>query len=168
MSKSSSADHFDPKFKAFKSKQEHININFTSDNGEDYNEPFSVDKLKTSLNKAKDDIHYQLLKHLPDSSLHVLLDIFNHIWLSGNFPSSWHDAIVVPIPKPGKDHSDPTNYRPIALTSCICKTMERMVNDRLVWFLETNNLLTNIQCGFREQRSHTVYLLIGCWSPGTY
>ncbi len=31
--------------------------------------------------------------------------------------------------------------------------MERMVNDRLVWFLETNNLLTNIQCGFRKQRS---------------
>ena len=40
-------------------------------------------------------------------------------------------ATVIPIPRPDKDHTDPTYYRPIALTSCICKTMERMINDRL-------------------------------------
>jgi len=37
-------------------------------------------------------------------------------------------SYVVPIPKPRKDTSNPTNYRPIALTSCVCKVMERMVN----------------------------------------
>lgn len=36
------------------------------------------------------------------------------------------NLIVVPIPKPGKDHPDSNNYRPIALNSCLCKTMERM------------------------------------------
>jgi len=124
-----------------------------------------MEELLQSLSKAKDtsvgpdDIHYQLLKHLPTTSLHVLLNIFNRIWMSGDFPSSWHDAIVVPIPKPNKDHSNPLNYRPIALTSCVCKTMERMVNDRLVWFLETNNLLTDIQCGFRKQRSTIDHLV---------
>ena len=41
------------------------------------------------------------------------------------------EATVIPIPKPNKDHTDPTYYRPIALTSCICKTMERMITDRL-------------------------------------
>ena len=54
----------------------------------------------------------------------------------GHFPLSWSQAIVIPIPKPGKDNTDPNNYRPIALTSCICKTMDRMINKRLVWFLE--------------------------------
>ena len=112
-------------------------LNFTSDNGEDYNELFPLDELLPSLNKAKDtavgpdDIHYQLLKHLPESCLLVLRDIFNNIWLTGNFPPSWHDAIIVPIPKPGKDHTDPINYRPISLTSSVCKTLERMVNNRL-------------------------------------
>ncbi len=117
VSKTSSSDNYDPKFKTFKDKQEKHNINFTSDNAEDYNEPFSLNELITSLNKAKDtavgpdDIHYQLLKHLPTSSLQTLLNIYNHIWLSGNFPPSWHDAIVVPIPKPDKDHTDPKKYR---------------------------------------------------------
>ena len=50
---------------------------------------------------------------------------------------------MVPIPKPNKDLFDPTNYRPIALTSCLCKTIGRMVNDRLVWVLETKNYFLN-------------------------
>ena len=99
-------------------------------------------ELTDSLHNAHDtatgpdDVHYQLLKHLPDNSLAVLLNMFNNIWMSGSFPATWQQAIVIPIPKPGKDHSDPNNYRPIALTSCICKTMERMVNNRLVFYLE--------------------------------
>ena len=67
--------------------------------------------------------------------------------------SLWSQAIVIPIQKPGKYNTDPNNYRPIALTSCICKTMEMMINKRLVWFLKTINILTNIQCGFRKNRS---------------
>ena len=60
---------------------------------------------------------------------------------------------MIPIPKPGKDPTNPTNYHPIALTSCICKTMERMINIRLVWYLESHNLLINVQCGFRSKHS---------------
>ena len=44
------------------------------------------------------------------------------------FPESSRLAIIIPIPKPGKDHAEPTNYRPIALTSCFCKTLERLIN----------------------------------------
>ena len=68
-----------------------------------------------------DEIHYQLLKHLPKSSLLLLSDIFNKIWISGDFPSDWRKVIVIPIPKPVKDPTNPTNHRHIALTSCICK-----------------------------------------------
>ena len=68
---------------------------------------------------------------------------------------------MIPIPKPGKDPTNPNNYCPIALTSCICKTMERMINQRLVWYLESHKLLTNVQCGFRCKRS-TVDHLVRC------
>ena len=71
----------------------------------------------------------------------------------------WREATIVPVPKPGKDHTVPTNYRPIALTSCVCKTMERMINARLVWFLESNNLISDFQCGFRSQRSTVDHLV---------
>ena len=65
----------------------------------------------------------------------------------------WKIALVIPIPKPGKNHSDPKNYRPIALTSCICKTLERMVNNRLVWYLDSKHIITEHQSGFRRRRS---------------
>ena len=130
-----------------------------------YNREFALDELKSSLTRAHDTaegpdrIHYQLLKHLPPESLALLLDIFNYIWQSGDFPDCWSEATIIPIPKPGKDHSDPNNYRPIALTSCVCKTLERMINDRLVWYLECNNILTDIQCGFRKRRSTIDHLV---------
>ena len=59
------------------------------------------------------------------------------------------------IPKPGKDPAEPNNYRPIALTSCLCKTLERMINKRLTWFLESNNHISRFQSGFRSDRSTT-------------
>ena len=55
------------------------------------------------------------------------------------------------VPKPGNDSSDPNNYRPIALTSCLCKMMEMMVNNRLMWVLESKGLMASEQCGFRKK-----------------
>ncbi|GFO41939.1 RNA-directed DNA polymerase from mobile element jockey [Plakobranchus ocellatus] len=76
--------------------------------------------------ECPDGVYYQFLRHLPESCLHTLLKLFNNIWTTGDIPPSWREASVVPIPKPGKDPSDPSNYRPIALTSCLCKTLERI------------------------------------------
>ena len=75
------------------------------------------------------------------------------MWETGNFPESWELATIIPIPKPGKDHTEPTNYRPIALTSCLCRTLERMINARLVRYLEINNLISPVQSGFRSEHS---------------
>ena len=74
------------------------------------------------------------------------------MWETGKFPESWEVATVIPVPKPGKDHTQPNNYRPISLTSCLCKTLERMINVRLVWYLESNNLISPVQSGFRSER----------------
>ena len=69
---------------------------------------------------------------------------------------------MIPIPKPGKHPTNPINYRPIALTSCICKTMERMINRRLVWYLESHKLLTNVQSGFTSRRNTVGHLETFC------
>ena len=55
--------------------------------------------------------------------------------------------------------TNPTNYRPIAFTIFICKTMEPMINRRLKWYLESHKLLTNVQCGFRSRRSTIDHLV---------
>ena len=104
-----------------------------------------------------------MLKHLPENSLLTLFYIFNTIWTTGNFLESWRLATVIPIQKPGKVHAEPTNYRPIALTSCLCKTLERMINKRLIWYLESNNLISPIQSGFRSERSRGGRVVQWCW-----
>ena len=73
--------------------------------------------------------------------------------LKNSIRESWKQATIISIPKPGKNNLYPLNYHPIALTSCLCKTMEGMVNKRLVWYIESNNLFTSSQCSLRNQRS---------------
>ena len=79
-----------------------------------------------------------MLRHLPESALLALCHIINKHWSSESFPISssiWQHAVVLPVPKADKDKTDPCSYRPIPLTSCLCKIVERMINDRLVWYL---------------------------------
>ena len=81
------------------------------------------------------------------------------MWSDGYVHLSWKSAIVIPIPKPGKDASLPLNYRPIALTGCMMKVFEKMVNTHLVWFLEKISHLSSVQCGFHRSRSNLDALL---------
>ena len=146
---------FFPKFQNFKAGAERKKINFGT-SSDDYNKKFSDEELIAALARAKNgatgpgDIHYMILKRLPSESISVLCHIFNHFWQEDSFPSSWREALIIPVPKPNKDSSDPENIRPIALTCCICKTMERMINTRLVSYLEKHKILTKYQCGFRK------------------
>ena len=154
-----SSRNYSEKFQNIKKQEEKIQLNFNSSNTEEYNSLFNITELKDAIAVSKDtatgpdDMHYQMLKYLPETALYTLLHIFNGIRTTGVFPESWRFAIIIPIPKPRKDHAEPTNYRPIALTSCLCKTLERMINKRLVWYLESNNLITKFQSGFRAERS---------------
>ena len=68
---------------------------------------------------------------------------------------------MIPIHKKGKAKTEVSNYRPISLTSCIVKVLERIINTRLKWFLESENLLASEQAGFREHHcteDQTTYL----------
>ena len=128
-------------FTTTKAKPKKQKLNFNSDNTESYNGFFTLQELKeaiqTSHNTAvnPDKIHYEFLKQVPPKSLDYLLNTFNYTWKNSSIPESWKLATIISIPKPGKNNLYSTNYHPIALTSCLCKTMERMVNKRLVWYM---------------------------------
>ena len=155
----SSSRNYSKKFQNIKKQVEKIKVNFTFSNTEEHNSLFNITELKDAIAESKDkatgpdDIHYQMLKHLAETALDALLHIFNGIWTTGVFLESWRLTTIIPIPKPGKHHAEPTNYRPIALSSCLCKTLERMINKRLVWYSESSNLITKFQSGFRAERS---------------
>ncbi|GBO20697.1 hypothetical protein AVEN_140344-1 [Araneus ventricosus] len=95
-------------------------------------------ELRKALSEVKDTspgpdgITYSMIRHLDADSLTNLLSLFNRIWKEQVYPSQWREAIVIPILKPEKDPSNLLNYRPIALTSCLSKTLERMINAILV------------------------------------
>jgi ribonuclease HI len=124
------------------------------------NDSFSLHELKEAIAGAKknrspgeDKIPYEMIQNLHRSAQKVLLKIYNSVWNNGSLPRDWKHAIILPILKPSKDPTKPESYRPISLTSCLCKIMERMITNRLQWFVERKNLLTKDQAGFRKHRS---------------
>jgi len=62
----------------------------------------------------------------------------NRILLSSSFPSTWKMAVIIPLLKPLKDPTLPLCYRTISLLSTLSKILEKIMNSRLVWFLEAN------------------------------
>ena len=69
----------------------------------------------------------------------LLLGIFNQSWASGFCPQTWRDAEIVPLLKKGKPASCPDSYRPVSLTSCVAKTMERVIASRLAFLAEKDS-----------------------------
>lgn len=102
---------------------------------------------------GKDGICYRMIDVLSDMAKYEILKLYNRVWESGRLPSCWKHSTIVPVAKPGKDKADVRSYRPIALTSNLCKLMERMITKRLVYDLERRGLLTPHQSGFRCNRT---------------
>ena len=63
------------------------------------------------------------------------------------------------IPKPKKDHKNPDNYRPISLLNTLSKLFERVILNRLDEWIMKNNLISNVQSGFRRHRQTKDHLL---------
>lgn len=82
----------------------------------------------------------------------ILTRLFRLSLEAGKVPKVWKLANVQPVPKKGS-RADPANYRPISVTSILCKTMERVLNTKLLAYLETNDILSDRQYGFRRNRS---------------
>ncbi len=84
---------------------------------------------------------------------------------TSKFPSYWKYAFVQPVHKKG-DGCNPSNYRPLALLSCLYKALESILNWKIQKHLSTSDLLSDRQNGFRKGRStgdlHS--LLTDSWS----
>ena len=123
-----------------------------------FTEKFTMNELESVLKILKkkkspgpDKIHNEMLQNLGTQGKRVLLHLLNLTWTSGKLPNTWKNAIVTPILKDNKDPKEPSSYRPISLTSCVGKVGERIVNNRLYWWLEQSKTLTENQAGFRAK-----------------
>ena len=82
-----------------------------------------------------------MLKHMHSSASIFLFKILNQIWLQNVSPDTWRNAMVLSFVKPHNPPTLVTSYKPISLTSCVGKLLEKIVNIRLANYLEANNTL---------------------------
>ncbi|GFT29384.1 putative RNA-directed DNA polymerase from transposon X-element [Trichonephila clavipes] len=156
----SSSDSYNATFLAIENRSERTPISFRCRQFLPYNCDFYLWELKRALSSAHntspgpDGILYEILHHLDEDSLLSLLYLCNRIWMEQVYPSIWEETIVIHILKPGKDPKHPLSYRPIALTSCLGKTMERMVNVRLIYQLEKNRCIPLFSEWFPQRTIH--------------
>ena len=109
----------------------------------------AMKKLKRRKAPGEDKLHNEMLINLGETSRQVILCLFNRTLRTGTIPKAWRNAVISPILKKGKPQEDLNSYRPISITSCLGKLVERMINSRLYWWLETSGHLNSSQAGFR-------------------
>ena len=109
----------------------------------------AASNLSSSTATGPDKVAYSMLKHLPRSAMDFFLHIFNLSWSSHSFPSIWKTSSIIPIHKMGKHLDSPASIRPISLTFYVSKLFERIILSHLLFFLESNSILTPRQAGFR-------------------
>ena len=95
----------------------------------------------------------------------VLCHLFRLILISCTYPSSCKQALVQPVNKK-RDHSNPSNYSPTALTLAVTKVFKTLLNSHFIKLLESNNILSDHQYGFRKARStgDLLFYLTHAWS----
>ena len=102
-------------------------------------------KLRTMANSApgKDRIEYRHLRLLDPKCL-ILARLFKHCFSAKDVPASWKNATTILIHKK-ESTTDPANFRPIALMSCLYKLLMVVLAKRMTTFSITNDLLSNAQ-----------------------
>jgi len=114
-----------------------------------------LDKLSNiNIHKSEgpDMIHGRLLYELRNELAKPLSELFNKSLHAGYVPTDWKRANVIPIFKKGNKQNK-ENYRPVSLTSIICKLLEIIIKEHITNFLDSNDLINSSQHGFMSGKS---------------
>jgi hypothetical protein len=119
---------------------------------------------KINLRKAygSDNIHPAFVRHGGDALHSALFHLFVYSYTHSTIPLQWTESLVVPIYKKEGDTAKAESYRPISLTSCVMRTMEHLIQDKLIHHISPQ--LHDGQYGFRPQHStyNAIYELTQC------
>ena len=89
--------------------------------------------LNLKIHKAAwpDCIPNFFLKIAADQMAPILTKLYQFSLNTGEVPADWKNAFIVPVFKKGEKHI-PSNYRPVSLTSVVCKLLEH-IGDETLW-----------------------------------
>ena len=106
-------------------------------------------RVKPHKASGPDKLRGRVLKDCSAQLGGVVTRLFQCLLDSGNVPNNWKESTIIPIPKktPAKELKD---YRPVALTSVLCKCMERVLCDLLAKML--SHKMDPLQFAYRAKR----------------
>ena len=111
-----------------------------------------VKEINVSKSSGIDNVSSYVLKVAFKALIPMITRMFNLSIQTAQYPDRWKKALVIPIPKTG-NLSKVQNYRPISLLPLPGKIMEKLIHAQLTNHLETQDLLTEKQHGFRKEHS---------------
>ena len=115
-----------------------------------------VRNLLMNLNPKKangpDLLPIRVLKEAASETAATLQVIYSVSLQQGHAPHDWRSANIVPVYKKDDRHC-PVNYRPVSLTSVSCKLLEHIIYKHIMRHCETQDIIVDIQHGFRSGRS---------------
>jgi len=115
-------------------------------------------RLDGSKSLGVDNVHPHVLKNCASSLKTPLEIIFRKSLTTGEVPNLWRRANITPLFKSG-GRNIMSNYRPVSLTSIVCKIMEGIVKDNVTTHLMMHKLVSTNQHGFVKRRNCTTNLL---------
>lgn len=117
-----------------------------------------LQNLRTDKSPGPDNVHPSVLKNLASILKKPLQIIFQNSLDSKTLPAIWKQGSISPLFKKG-NRKLPCNYRPISLTSIVCKILESIIADEISKHLTTNLLRDDNQHGFTVRKSTESNLL---------
>ena len=118
----------------------------------------AMNELDSHSSAPDGDIPAKILKSCRQSLSQPLVMLWTNSFDNGIIPDHFKKQFIAPVFKKGAK-TDPANYRPVSLTSHVIKIFERVIRKQLSHFLESNNLISAKQHGFRKGRSCVTQLL---------
>ena len=99
-------------------------------------------------------------KGISNEITEAMTPLFKISLIQSDIPEAWKDALISPLFKgEKKDWNKAENYRPVSLTSISCKVWENILLSNIMKYLQNNNILADLQHGFRKHRSCQTQLI---------
>ena len=115
-------------------------------------------QLEVNKSPCPGGYHPKFLVESADQICKPLTKIFKDSLRNGVIPYQWKHARISAILKKG-DKKLAGNYRPVSITSIICRLLEKIIRNSIVDFMSEYSLLSEFQFGFVKGRSTSLQLL---------